>query len=279
MVIVQCSKNFCYFLDTELEKLKSLNEAELCTCPFAKYDGSSLEISNFLKIIIETLKTESCIIIKGLGDDKRKLIVLSRLVGEKIFYSQKVGYIDTFETIPFCDSLSETLKGGGFHTDFSSLDYPPKYVALQCVQTDPKHPYLGRNQVAQVNKIILKLETMFPNVVENLLNIQIPIRYSPTNLKWIKLLELKQNKYTMKIHTLLVDKKLLQPDHFFDGIAIQDLVHEVAMEVSQDFVLDIGDIVIFSNEHCLHRRGEASVVFGNKISNWAGRLINSVRFY
>lgn len=242
-----------------------------------KISLSSLNIvSELKKLLIE----HDYLIIRDFGTCSVDALTLAKLLSKNIFYQgDDLKYVYQFETQPFQNKiLSSSLSCGAFHTDFWTIDKPPNYILLQCVEPDPKHPFYSRNQVVLLSSLLARLEELIPNITSTLLDISLPHRVK-NKVLWVKLLDVFENNLIIRIHPNYIDESSFEPKHYFDGVAIHHLISDVAQSISHDFVLNSGDILIVSNKYCLHRRSEASVIFGKNLSQWKGRKLNTLRFF
>lgn len=87
----------------------------------------------------------------------------------------------------------------------------------------------------------------------------------------------------MKIHLSLVDVSLLRAEHYINDIPITLLISHIALDCSDSFVLNQGDVLILSNKYLLHKRGECSISFQPSMDKknlfYKRRQMNSMRFY
>ncbi|MFZ4503761.1 MAG: TauD/TfdA family dioxygenase [Methylovulum sp.] len=242
-----------------------------------KFSVPSLNtVSEIKKLLIK----HNYLIIRGFGTPAVDAITLAKLLSKNIFYQgDDLKYVYQFETQPFQTKIfSSSLSCGAFHTDFWTIDNPPNYILLQCVEPDPKHPFYSRNQVVLLLSLLERLEELIPNITSTLLNLSLPHRVK-NQVLWIKLLEAHENNLMIRIHPNYIDENSLEPKHYIDGVAVHHLISNVAQSISHDFVLNSGDILIVSNKSCLHRRNEATVIFEESLSQWKGRKLNTLRFF
>lgn len=244
----------------------------------------SAHCSVFLSKIKKTLKQYNYFIIKNFGTDVEQFKQLNRSISKQLYFSERMGsYVHSYKTELYSENLSESAKPGEFHTDFSFQENPPHYISLQCVMPDPKHPFLGRNYVVCVNTIVEVLVQRFHQSIKALLNLSLPYSFGD-KIIWINPFYQDSNgKITMKIHLSLVDVSLLRAEHYINDIPITLIIAHIALERSNDFVLNQGDVLILSNKYLLHKRGECSISFKSsaieKNQLYKSRQINSMRFY
>lgn len=220
------------------------------------------------------------LIIRNFSTDVSDAVTLARLLSDQLFYQgEELKYVHYFETQPFqTEIFSSSLACGAFHTDFWSRTDTPNYIMIQCIEPDPRHPYYSRNQVVLVETLIEYLELLHPRITSTLLQLSLPHKVKET-LVWVKLLSLSENKLMIRLHPKYVVENMLSSEHYIDGIAIHKLISDVSQSIAADFALNSGDVLIVSNKFCLHRRGEATVKFGEALSRWNGRKVNTLRFF
>ncbi len=245
---------------------------------------SELKISKetlyFINYLNEQINEKEFFVLKNFSESKYDLIALCHLLGREIFLSNRIGsYVYGFTTEPFSNDFSKNLKPGFFHTDFSAEKKTPNYIILQCEQVDPRFPYYGRNQFASVKKILNRLEELFPNITEKLLDMRLPYKFLDFADSEVSLLTKFGDSFQIRFHPGLVDYTKLNESHFVDGNCITEIIEAVALEVCNDICLDRGDLLVVSNKSMLHRRGECTVRFHHSIRKWDGRRINTIRFY
>jgi hypothetical protein len=217
------------------------------------------------------------VLLRGLGSDRRLLYALALALGARLYYCRRLGICDSFEVEPFTDSLSESIQAGGFHTDFSAQDSPPDFVILQCVNTDPRHPHFGRNQIVRIQDLLDRIHGAFgPDAIAKMYELTLPHRFGDVT-RQVKLLDLRNDSITIKIHTRLVADDLLPESAYIGDVAIHRAISLAALDVAIDLALGAGDAVLFSNRTCLHRRGECTMTYDTGQHRWVGRRINSVR--
>mgnify|MGYP000456260636 CR=1 FL=1 len=241
------------------------------------------KIENTFSIKIKKILHESnCLVIKNFGINTDQFIRLNLLISKKLYFSQRMGsYLHSFKTEVYSDNLSECANSGQFHTDFSFQKFAPNYIALQCINTDPKYPFLGRNYVVSIKDIFDALLILFYKSEEEIFNLSLPYSFGDKVI-WINpFYQDKKGGVAMRIHLSLVDSSLLKSEHYIDGISIVVIIGHIALNKSTDFVLDQGDVLIISNKYLLHKRGECSVNIQSGINNnnFMSREMNSMRFY
>lgn len=236
--------------------------------------------SHKLNIIKSLLLQHGAVIVRNFSCELSDVTLMIKAIKGCLFYqSKELGYVHTFETVPFQqDILSISLECGAFHTDFWTREEIPDFVLLQCVRPDPKHPFYSRNQIVSVENLLKQIEKIYPKLLELLKTISIPHRVGTKEFN-VKLLKKNNSgKFEICVHPKYIAKDLLQEIHYINGITVTDFISEVAKYLSYDFALNSSDIVIVSNKLFLHRRGEASVDFSNGFTNPTGRKINTFRF-
>lgn len=247
-------------------------------------ERNSTHCAVFLSKIKKTLKRYNYLLIRNFGTDVEQFKKLNHLISEQLYFSGRIGsYLHSFKTELYSENLSECAKSGEFHTDFSFQKNSPHYISLQCITPDPKHPFLGRNYVASVNTIVEVLVKQFHQNIKTLLNLLLPYSFGDKVI-WVKPFHQDSNgKITMKIHLSLVDVSLLRSEHYINDIPITLIIAHIALDCSDDFVLNQGDVLILSNQYLLHKRGECSIGFQSSANKenqiYKSRQMNSMRFY
>lgn len=227
--------------------------------------------------ILDVMQNFSYSVIRNAGSDLSELILLATLIGKNIFTSDRLGIFHNFKVDPYNNDISESVSAGMFHTDFSSVSNPPRYIAIQCVEPDPRHPFFGRNQVAPLTRILKRLNELIPESVTNLELHPLAMNYGGSK-QLVNVLNRRGSESQIRIHNKLVDVDNLDHCHFYDGVPIVAILEQVCKEVCDDFALDCGDVLIVDNWHSLHRRGEATVMY-SALNHWTSRSINTIRFY
>lgn len=240
--------------------------------------------SVFLSKIKKILKQYNYLLIKNFGTDTEQFKQLNHSISEQLYFSERIGsYLHSFKTELYSENLSECAKSGEFHTDFSFQENCPNYISLQCITPDPKYPFLGRNYVASVNTIVEVLVQQFHQNIETLLNLLLPYSFGDKVI-WVNPFYQDNNeKIIMKIHLSLVDVSLLRAEHYINDIPITLIIAHIALDCSDDFVLNQGDVLILSNKYLLHKRGECSIGLQSSANEenqlYKSRQMNSMRFY
>lgn len=238
---------------------------------------SNEKLSLFFSQIHTELRHNKFLIIKGGDLDINSLFTVVSALAKEVFFCERLGgFYDEFETVPFLNEYSRSTDVRHFHTDFSGMNNPPDYVAIQCIKEDPKHPFYGRNQIAILDELLDKLELIIEKPTEKLLNIKFPCQYKDT-VNESTILHKEKNNIFIKFHFENIIESLLNESHKINGEYIHKIIEAVALNVSKDFVLEKGDIVIASNKFCFHRRGECSLDFEK--NKYYGRKIRTIRFW
>jgi hypothetical protein len=255
-------------------------------------DKSSLHYSRYIQNKIEKifsiqikkiLYESNFLVIKNFGINTDQFIRLNLLISKNLYFSQRMGsYLHSFKIEFYSKNLSECANSGQFHTDFSFQKDRPNYIALQCIDTDPKYPFLGRNYIVNTKDIFYALLNQFHQSEQALFNLSLPYSFGDKVI-WINpFYRDKKGEIAMRIHLSLVDASLLKVEHYINGIPITVIIENIALNKSTDFVLDQGDVLILSNKYLLHKRGECSINIQSSINNnnfCMSRKMNSIRFY
>jgi len=229
------------------------------------------KVKFFKEKIVNYLKANKVVYIKRFGISKSEYIFLNRLISKDIYYSKRMGvYVHNFKIRMNAHDLSEEIKSGSFHTDFTFQNISPDFISLQCISPDPKYPYLGINYLVSTQDIFNVLIEKFNFKAEYLLDISLPYTFDKITF-WIKPFYLINNNIEMKIHLRYIDRTKLNKDIIY----LINLVEQVAMNLSKSITLNKGDVLLFSNKTLLHKRGECSIDLLNNQS----RELNSIRFF
>ncbi len=163
---------------------------------------------------------------------------------------------------------AERMKGGFFHTDFSSMDNPPDYTIIYCVRQDPRSPYFGRNQIAQVKDVYSFLSSVSPELAHMTTHVQLPFK-TRGPVQWRTPFYAYKSKIAARHHPGLIFRDGGFKKDLFDGKPLSDYIEESAISCCVDVSLDTGDALVCSNKFCLHRRSDSSVRFekGGKIQS------------
>lgn len=218
---------------------------------------------------------QNILIIKGLPILSEKDIdwLIEKSVSKLLYHPTRkiVPHIETFFVQPFLgldlSTLSESSHVGGFHSDFWSAPIPPKYIMLQCIRPDPRHPYFGRNQYIKISDILETAKYIFGEHVSS--------KISNHCFKYKKNIPVKYHLFKNEIarfHEHLVLEEMENEINFVSAI------REISLSMCTDFVLNEGEIAVINNHKGLHRRGEATIDFSNKDAI-NSRCLRTVRFY
>lgn len=233
------------------------------------------EIKKYICNLKNKLQSDNFFIIKKFGTNTKDFILLNFLLSEKLYFSKRMNiYLHNFKTKIKTLELSEELASGGFHTDFSFQDIVPDFISLQCLEADPKYPYLGRNYIVNAIDIFNMLLNKFNLTEKYLLEISLPYTFSKKTI-WLKPFYIINNRIEMKIHIKYVDTSQLKKEHYIGNVSLVELINQISLSLSVDIVLNKGDILILSNRFLLHKRGECSIDLINNKS----RELNSMRFF
>lgn len=236
------------------------------------------KIDIFIKNLHDLLDNNHFLILKNFGTNLNNFLILNFLLSKKIYFSTRMDTaLHTFYLKLQPDELSENLTTYGFHTDFMFQEIIPDFVSLQCLKRDPKYPFLGRNYIVGSEKLFLVLVNKFFLTEEYLLNLKLPYTFAENTI-WVNIFSKDNGKIFIKIHFVYIDLTKLTKEHFIENVSIVELINQVALNLSTDFVLDEGDIVIFSNKYAIHKRGESSLNI-HSIDNYESRRLRSLRFF
>lgn len=254
--------------------------------PFKENERKEFSIEEEKEIldIISGIERVDCfknvLIIKGmpvLGKDDLRWFIES-LIGKFIYIPKReiIPCIDEFSVEPFLNvdflTLSECSRVGGFHSDFWSDTNPPKYILLQCIRPDPRHPFFGRNQYIKTSDIFEAIRILFGNDFLSIF-IKHKFRYKDKYNKYNCALSFFKDGLT-RFHEYLVEDGFIN-----DKVTFISAIHEIALSRCIDFVLDVGEMAIINNHQGLHRRGEATIDFNFKNDlSISSRCLQTTRF-
>ena len=198
----------------------------------------------------------------------------------QLYYSERIGSICHQYSVELSsDNFSQQMRTGGFHTDFMFQEQPPEYIALLCLQTDPKHPIYGRNQIVAMSALLECLNAGFGLSIEELLQRKLPYHFDNGQHFSVPLLHKINGHLQFKFHQHLVADGINENTIRNKTIATYlAQLHAAMIDVAEDICLDVGDLLVLSNHHALHRRGECSVSFDANNKIWLSRKMASIRF-
>uniref|UniRef100_E6XRE2 Taurine catabolism dioxygenase TauD/TfdA n=1 Tax=Shewanella putrefaciens (strain 200) TaxID=399804 RepID=E6XRE2_SHEP2 len=206
--------------------------------------------------------------------------VFDRISRSQLYYSERIGSVcHQYSVEVSSDNFSQQMRTGGFHTDFMFQEQPPEYIALLCLQTDPKHPIYGRNQIVSMSALLERLNSAFGLSVEDLLQRQLPYHFAKGQQFSLPLLHKINGHFQFKFHQHLVTGGVNESavrNKAVDTYLAQ--LHSAMIDVAEDVCLDAGDLLVVSNHHALHRRSECSVSFDTDNKVWRSREMASIRF-
>lgn len=270
----------------EIKFPKNLSKGDTCSETVSQLNRFHNENQCSLRrLVCKTLHKDAFFLATGYGSEEIDLLKLVSIFSGNLYFSKRMNnYIYESKISPFSDinELPEFLDYGFYHTDFSTAEWDviPKYVAIQCIQTDPKYPHYGMNHYSNVKEIFNRLETIHPGITEHCLNMEIPFRFSCGTVKRIKFLHQdNSNNISIRLHLFFVAEDLFSEYHYVDGKPINRLINAMATEISKDVVLNKGDIMILSNKTFLHKRGECSIKFSDSFDSYESRATRTIRFY
>lgn len=206
--------------------------------------------------------------------------VFDRISKGKLYHAERIGSIcHQYSVEVDSENFSQQMRTGGFHTDFMFQATPPEYIALLCLETDPRHPFYGRNQIVPMSALLNRLKTGFDLSIEDILQRHLPYHFANGQHFSVPLLHKANGGFQFKYHQHLVADSLsqgLKKDKTTEAYLAQ--LHAAMIDVAEDVCLESGDLLIVSNYHALHRRGECSVSFDDKNNVWQSRKMASLRF-
>lgn len=203
---------------------------------------------------------------------------LEQVSGGQLYYSSRMETLCyQYSLLPESINLSEQILCGGFHTDFMFQTHPPAYIALLCLRPDPRHPIYGRNQVVHIQPFLERMYQAFGVTEQDLKSHKLVYELAERGQFEQAMLEDLDGKTIFRFHERLLEKGQIL--HLVDSnISTEAMLHTVMMDVMVDICLDRGDMLILSNHHALHRRGECSIAFDGVAGKWRSRNMASIRF-
>lgn len=203
---------------------------------------------------------------------------LDQISGGQLYYSSRVGALcHQYSVLPESANFSEQMLGGGFHTDFMFQPNPPAYIALLCLQPDPRHPLYGRNQVVHVRPFLERMQQIFGVSEQELKEYRLLYDLAERGRFEQPILSDLDGKPIFRFHERLLAKGQMKGISAPD-MSVAAMLHAVMMEVMADICLDRGDLLILSNHNALHRRGECSIEFAGVAGKWHAREMATIRF-
>lgn len=175
-------------------------------------------------------------------------------------YRDRYGRTEVNTTVsPKALDYAEKIKGGLFHTDFSSVDDPPDYTILYCIRQDPRAPYFGRNQIARVRDIYDFLDSIDPQLARSTTHIKLPFKIRGP-IQWRSPFYFKKSEIAARYHPAFLFREKGFVEDLFDGKPLSEYIEEAAISCCADFSLSTGDALVFSNKFCLHRRSDSAII-------------------
>lgn len=235
--------------------------------------------NSVLELNLSTIDEVGFQIIRQYGTDVLKFERdLDLISGGQLFFSNRIEALcHQYSVLPESDNLSEQLLCGGFHTDFMFQPKPPAYIALLCLKPDPRHPLYGRNQVVKMQPFLERMEQAFGLSEQDLKEHNVIYDLAEHGRFERPILDVLDGKTIFRFHELLATKTS-SSETLISGVSMSAMLHAVMMDVASDICLDRGDVLIVSNHHALHRRGECSIEFDNNTGKWRSREMASIRF-
>ena len=233
------------------------------------------------KIDVQSIQNQGYQVIRDFGTNVIEFEqVFNRISNEQLYYSPRVGGICHQYSVEIdSNNFSEQMRTGGFHTDFMFQDKPPEYIGLLCLETDPKHPIYGRNQIVSMSALLERLSSGFGLSVDDILQRHLPYRFANGQCFSVPLLHRSNGQLQFKFHQHLITDDMYG-DKFKEKVieTYMTQLHAAMIDVAEDICLDAGDLLVLSNHHALHRRGECSVSFNADNKTWRSRKMASIRF-
>ncbi|PZQ45586.1 MAG: hypothetical protein DI551_06905 [Micavibrio aeruginosavorus] len=244
--------------------------------------NNDAKIQAFRGEVFVELQNKGFVVLKSMASNDDGFMQAMCALSPNIFYAPTTDYIDRINVAPFMGhgyDFSETTKPGFFHTDFCSYPTPPRYVALQCLEPDPRHPYYGRNQITHINDILSVLKNEDEAIIDKLRTMD--IHYSiGTRKASIRILNEKDGVQTLLLpHAHMISNDDREKTEKILGQHPVDLINQICLAECKDIALDLGDIVVLDNYTTVHRRGECTIKFENGLQQFSSRKISTIRFF
>lgn len=243
-----------------------------------RWPGEKKIRSSALQLDQVALSENGFQIIRQYGTDVSRLECdLDRLSGGQLYYSNRMGVLcHQYSVLPESPNFSEQMLCGGFHTDFMFQPNPPAYIALLCLQQDPRHPLYGRNQVVHMRSFVERVQQAFGLSEQDLKEYRLVYDLAERGRFEQPILDDLDGKTIFRFHELLLGKNQMQWGSA--EMSVVSMLHAVMMDITADICLESGDLLLLSNHHVLHRRGECSIKFEGVTGEWHARKMASIRF-
>lgn len=229
---------------------------------------------NFSANVRKAFIDNDYVVIKGLPvtDNGATLLIAAYTVGT-MFRTYRGGQIiKHFKMSPWTKELSHTIRDGEFHTDLNTEIHPPAITAMQCLDPDPGSPEFGVSRVARLKDLLSFLvQNDIKETLHFLSHDTVTMLNDRSSSSW--------SGYIVEENLIRYHPETLRAAGRRSGHLNPSLderiseVSEAAMEISEPFILERGDVLLLSNHRTLHYRGECSVVFTKHPTEFISRSI------
>lgn len=264
----------CLWTVSGQDSFGNFNEADQRDAQLRRIEKLGIATRSIGERIIELLRVEGALVVKGCPNTESALVALGVVLGGKFFVPAGESLVDEFAVVPQASrgaDRSTSIEAGSFHTDYCTAELPPRFVAIQCIRPDPRHPYFGRNQYAQRTKILSVLNCISPDLVDDIKRATIPITIGGKP-RHVELFDAGISGEILR----MPHRHLTSGDCSIANGIIMDTLNLACNAAMIDCALDGGDILLLDNHQCAHRRGEAS--FKIEVDAIRSRAIRTVRF-
>lgn len=256
-----------------------MSDSYLSSENVVRWPGHKAPRSSGLQLDQGALDEKGFQVVREYGTDVSLFVHdLDQISGGQLYYSKRMGVLcHQYSVQPESVDFSEQMLCGGFHTDFMFQSSPPAYIALLCLQEDPRHPLYGRNQVVHLPSFLKRIQQAFGVSKEELREHRLIYELAGHGRYEQPILDDLDGKTIFRFHELLLCKEqtpgLVPPE-----MSMTAMLHAIMMDVAADICLGRGDLLILSNHSTLHRRGECSIKFADLTGKWRSREMASIRF-
>jgi len=252
----------------ELENLARTNDLE--TLPLI----ASSAWRSFSAEVRKAFMDRDYVIIKGLPvtDSGATLLIAACTIGSSFRTYRGGQVIKHFKMSPWTKELSHTIREGEFHTDLNTENHPPAITAMQCLDPDPGAPEYGISRVARLKDLLSFLERNDTKETLHFLTQKtVTMLNDRSSSNWsghvVQEGLIRYHPETLRA----AGRRFGHQETSLDSRITE--ISKAAMEVSEPFILEQGDILLLSNHRTLHYRGECSVVFTKHPTEFRSRSI------
>lgn len=227
---------------------------------------------DLMTAIVETVGRRGYAILRGMDlDDGKTLLLLSTSLGKAFGTYGGDRIVKRFRMSPWTHSLSHTVKAGDFHTDGNVSADPPVATLMQCEVEDPGGDGFAEQRVADLKDLLVEVQTD-DDLVSFLTRDEAIMAHEGSPRMWRGRLV---DEGRIRYHPASL-RVAAQRTGSYDAAKLEARlakIHDAAMAVSLPFYSRPGDVLIVSNTHALHYRGECSVRFTHYPSDYCARSL------